>query len=111
MPQISWNAFIISAEKPRPNRQTHVGDSISEFAKNGVKAEEEALTLYRKIIETAGEMGDWETREVFEKIYGEEEKHLFKFQEYTGFQDEKEEPSKCHYRNGAKSSLTTTFAA
>jgi bacterioferritin len=74
----------------RPN----IGDSISEFAKLGVKAEEEALTLYRQIIETSGKMGDWETRELFEKIYGEEEGHLFKFQEYTKFQDEKEEPSK-----------------
>ncbi len=71
-----------------------IGDSISEFAKLGVKAEEEALTLYRTIIETAGKMGDWETREVFEKIYSEEEVHLFKFQEYTKFEDEKEEPSK-----------------
>jgi bacterioferritin len=74
----------------RPN----IGDSISEFAKLGVEAEEEALTLYRQIIETSGKMGDWETRELFEKIYGEEEGHLFKFQEYTKFQDEKEEPSK-----------------
>ncbi len=71
-----------------------VGNSISEFAKLGVKAEEEALTLYRQIIEVAGKMGDWETRELFEKIYGEEEGHLFKFQEYTKFQDEKDEPSK-----------------
>jgi bacterioferritin len=71
-----------------------VGDSISEFAKLGIKAEEEALTLYRQIIEIAGKMGDWETRELFEKIYGEEEGHLFKFQEYTKFQDEKDEPSK-----------------
>jgi bacterioferritin len=71
-----------------------VGDSISEFAKLGVKAEEEALMLYRQIIETSGKMGDWETRELFEKIYGEEEGHLFKFQEYVKFQDEKDEPSK-----------------
>jgi bacterioferritin len=71
-----------------------IGDTISEFAKLGVKVEEEALTLYRKIIETAGQMGDWETRELFEKIYGEEEQHLFKFQDYTKFQDEKEEPPK-----------------
>jgi bacterioferritin len=71
-----------------------IGDSISEFAKLGVKAEEEALTLYRQIIETAGKMGDWETRETFEKIYGEEETHLFKLQEYAGFQDEKDVPSK-----------------
>lgn len=71
-----------------------IGDSISEFAKLGVKAEEEALDLYRTIIETAEKIGDWETREIFEKIYGEEEDHLFKFQEYTKFEDEKDEPSK-----------------
>lgn len=71
-----------------------IGDSISEFANLGVKAEEEALSLYRQIIETAAKLGDWETREIFEKIYGEEEDHLFKFQEYTMFQDEKDTPSK-----------------
>ncbi len=65
-----------------------IGNSLSEFAKNGVKAEEEALVLYRKIIETAAKLGDWETRELFEKIYGEEEQHLFKFQEYAGMKDE-----------------------
>jgi len=31
-----------------------VGNSLSEFAGNGVKAEEEALVLYRKVIEAAG---------------------------------------------------------
>jgi bacterioferritin len=71
-----------------------VGNNISEFAKLDMKAEEEALILYRQIIEEAAKMGDWETREIFEKIYGEEEDHLFKFQEYTDFQDEKEEPYK-----------------
>lgn len=67
-----------------------IGNSLSEFAKNGVKAEEEALILYRKIIDAAGKIEDWETREVFEKIYGEEEKHLFKFQEYVNMKDEKD---------------------
>jgi len=69
-----------------------VGNSLSEFAGNGVKAEEEALVLYRKVIEAAGKIGDWETRELFEKIYGEEEAHLFKFQEYTKVKDEPEGP-------------------
>jgi bacterioferritin len=73
------------ADKP------YIGNSLSEFAKNGVKAEEEALSLYRKIIVEAGKMDDWETREVFEKIYSDEEKHLFKFQEYVNYQDEPEE--------------------
>jgi bacterioferritin len=65
-----------------------VGDSLSEFAKLGVKAEEDALTLYRKIIDESRKRGDYETHDLFEKIYGEEEAHLFKFQEYTKFKDE-----------------------
>ena len=86
--------YYLGGKATTKSGKPNVGDSISEFAKLGVKAEEEALTLYRQIIETSGKMGDWETRELFEKIYGEEEGHLFKFQEYTKFQDEKEEPSK-----------------
>jgi bacterioferritin len=86
--------YYLGGKATTKSGKPDVGDSISEFAKLGVEAEEEALTLYRQIIETSGKMGDWETRELFEKIYGEEEGHLFKFQEYTKFQDEKEEPSK-----------------
>jgi bacterioferritin len=67
-----------------------VGNSLSEFAKIGVKAEEEALVLYRKIIAAAKEIGDRETRKLFEKIYNDEEEHLFKFQEYVNVQDEPE---------------------
>jgi len=86
--------YYLGGKATTRSGKPNIGDSISEFAKLGVKAEEEALTLYRQIIETSGKMGDWETRELFEKIYGEEEGHLFKFQEYTKFQDEKEELSK-----------------
>ena len=70
----------------------NIGNRLSEFAKYGVKAEEEALVLYREIIKAAGNLGDWETRELFERIYSEEEKHLFKFQEYVNMQDESEGP-------------------
>lgn len=69
-----------------------IGNNLSEFAKNGVQAEEEALVLYRTIIDEAKKLGDWETRELFERIYGDEEKHLFKFQEYTNYKDEPEGP-------------------
>src|SRR5271157_291787 len=86
--------YYLGGKATTKSGKPSIGDSISEFAKLGVKAEEEALTLYRQIIENSGKIGDWETRELFEKIYGEEEGHLFKFQEYTKFQDEKEEPSK-----------------
>jgi bacterioferritin len=86
--------YYLGGEATTKGGKPVVGDTISQFAKLGVKAEEEALNLYRKIIDEAGKRGDWETREMFEKIYGEEEEHLFKFQEYTSFQDEKEEPDK-----------------
>jgi bacterioferritin len=85
--------YYLGGQASTKSAKITVGESISEFAKLGAKAEEEALMLYRQIIETAAKMGDWETRELFEKIYSEEEGHLFKFQEYTKFQDEKEEPS------------------
>src|SRR5512139_991808 len=86
--------YYLGGQATTKSAKITVGESLSEFAQLGVKAEEEALDLYRRIIEAAGKMGDWETREVFEKIYGDEEGHLFKFQEYTKFQDEKDEPSK-----------------
>ena len=63
---------------------------MSEFAKLGVEAEEEALTLYRRLIDESRKAGDYETHELFEKIYGEEEGHLFKFQEYVKIRDEPE---------------------
>jgi bacterioferritin len=86
--------YYLGGQATTKSGEVIVGDSISEFSKLDVKAEEEALVLYRQIIDTSGKMGDWETRELFEKIYGEEEGHLFKFQEYTKFQDEKDTPSK-----------------
>ena len=85
--------YYLGGDATTYSDKPNIGDSLSTFAKNGLKAEEEALALYRKIIEESGKIGDWETRELFEKIYGEEEKHLFKFQEYVNIQDEAEEPS------------------
>jgi bacterioferritin len=69
-----------------------IGNSLSEFTKLGVKAEEEALALYRKIIMASREIGDRTTRQLFQKIYIAEEQHLFKFQEYMNIKDETEEP-------------------
>ncbi|XHH09177.1 MAG: bacterioferritin [Candidatus Bathyarchaeia archaeon] len=85
--------YYLGGEATTKAGTPQIGNSISEFAKNGVKAEEEALALYREIIQMARKMEDWKTREIFRKIYREEEEHLFKFQEYAGFQDEKEEAS------------------
>jgi bacterioferritin len=86
--------YYLGGETTTISDKPSIGDSLSAFAKNGAKAEEEALTMYRAIIEAAGKIGDWETRELFEKIYGDEEKHLFKFQEYVNMKDEVEGPPK-----------------
>jgi len=85
--------YYLGGEATTKASTPKIGNSISEFAKNGLQAEEEALALYKEIIQTARKMEDWKTREIFRKIYREEEEHFFKFQEYAGFQDEKEEPS------------------
>jgi bacterioferritin len=84
--------YYLGGSATTKSNKVNVGNALSEFAKNGVKAEEEALVLYRMIIDAAGKFEDWETRELFEKIYSEEEKHLFKFQEYVNMKDEPEEP-------------------
>jgi bacterioferritin len=84
--------YYLGGEATTKSDKVNIGNSLSEFAKLGVKAEEEALVLYRKIIEAAAKIGDWETREMFEKIYAAEEKHFFKFQEYARMQDEPESP-------------------
>jgi bacterioferritin len=80
--------YYLGGEATTKAKKPIVGDSLSQFAKLGVDAEEEALILYRKIIDEARSAGDYETHELFEKIYGEEEKHLFKFQEYVKIRDE-----------------------
>ncbi len=82
--------YYLGGEATTKSDKVTIGGSLSEFAKLGVKAEEEALVMYRKIIEDAGKMGDWETREMFEDIYEAEEKHMFKFQEYMNMQTEPE---------------------
>ncbi len=82
--------YYLGGEATTKSDKVAIGGSLSEFAKLGVKAEEEALVMYRKIIEEAGKMGDWETREMFEDIYEAEEKHMFKFQEYMNMQTEPE---------------------
>ena len=82
--------YYLGGEATTKSAKVTVGNSLSEFARLGVKAEEEALVLYRKIIATTEKIGDWETREMFEGIYSAEEKHMFKFQEYANMQDEVE---------------------
>ncbi len=80
--------YYLGGQATTKSKKPVIGGSLSEFARLGVLAEEEALVLYRQILEATIENGDYETREVFEKIYSDEEGHLFKFQEYAHMRDE-----------------------
>ena len=82
--------YYLGGEATTKASKPEIGDSLREFAVNGMKAEEEALILYRKIIDASREIRDYETHEIFEKIYSQEESHLFRFQEFVNIQDEPE---------------------
>ena len=52
-----------------------VGESLKEFLELDTKAEEEAILLYKKIIEAAQKEGDVTTAFIFKEILEDEEEH------------------------------------
>ncbi|MHA1525592.1 MAG: ferritin-like domain-containing protein [Promethearchaeota archaeon] len=80
--------YILGGTATTKPDEITIGNSLKEFAQLGVRAEEEALELYRKIIEEAKNIGDRETWMLVTKIYAEEEEHLLKFQDYSEVEDE-----------------------
>lgn len=95
--------YILGGEEAttKPSKIT-IGQSIKEFMKLGAKAEEEALGLYRQVIEMAEKLGDRETYEMFLEIYKDEEKHLLTFQDYLEVEEEipeiKNDPPESNWR-------------
>ncbi len=67
-----WYLKGIPTTKPAP---IVVGNTLKEFLEFDTKAEEEAITMYRKIIEMAGKEGDVTTAFIFKEILEEEEDH------------------------------------
>ena len=52
-----------------------VGNMLQEMVEFDVKAELEAISMYKEIIELATKEGDVATKEMFEEIEAEEEEH------------------------------------
>jgi bacterioferritin len=75
----------VSTTKPD---KIKIGETMKEMAQLALKAEEEALELYREVIKAAREVGDRDTWQMFSKIYSEEEEHLLVFQDYAEMEDE-----------------------
>jgi len=53
----------------------NVGDKLKDMLDFDVKAELEAISMYKEIMEIAQKEGDVATREIFEEIEEEEEEH------------------------------------
>jgi bacterioferritin len=53
----------------------NVGDKLVEMLNFDVKAELEAISMYKEIMDIAQKEGDVATREIFEEIEEEEEEH------------------------------------
>jgi bacterioferritin (cytochrome b1) len=60
-----------------------VGDTADDFLLLDHEAENDAILLYRRIIEEAMKRGDTLTRRMFEDIVIQEEEHYWKFDDYT----------------------------
>ncbi len=67
-----WYLEGIPTVKPGPIK---VGESLKEFLELDTKAEEEAILLYKKIIEQANKEGDVTTSFIFKEILEDEEEH------------------------------------
>ena len=67
-----WYLGSTPTTKPEP---ITVGKSLKEFLELDTKAEEEAITMYKAIIEMAGKEGDVTTAFIFKEILEDEEEH------------------------------------
>ena len=86
--QIMARIYLLGGEATTKPDRVIIGNSLREFAELDLKAEEEALELYRVLIEAAKDIGDRETWVLFTKIYSDEEEHFLKFQDYVEMEDE-----------------------
>ena len=67
-----WYLEGTPTTKPDP---IAVGESLKEFLDFDIKAEVEAIEMYKKIIEMAGKEGDVTTAFIFKEILEDEEEH------------------------------------
>jgi bacterioferritin len=67
-----WYLGGTPTRKPDP---IMVGESLKEFLENDTKAEEEAITMYKGIIEMAQKEKDVTTAFIFKEILEDEEEH------------------------------------
>ncbi len=65
----------LGGELPTEPKNIAVGGKAEEMIENDVKAEEDAIALYKEIIKVAKDEDDTTTRKLFEDILRDEEDH------------------------------------
>jgi len=73
--KIAERLFYLGGKPTIQPSPISVGSKLKEMVEFDVKAELEAIEMYKEIIELAGKEGDVATREIFEEIEEEEEEH------------------------------------
>ena len=71
----------IRTTKPRP---IVTGGSVEKMLQNDIKAEEEAIDMYKKVIQISIENNDPVTRPLYEEILSDEEEHHNTFSTLLG---------------------------
>lgn len=82
--EIAERLDFFGGKPPLMPKMPVIGNKLEEMLKVDIKAEEEAVELYRKIIDKADAEKDIITRKLFEKILADEEEHLYQFQTLLG---------------------------
>jgi bacterioferritin len=81
--KISERIYLLEGETTSlPEPLPQVGRTTDDFLKLDHAAENDAILLYRKIIEEALKRGDTMTRHMFEEIVIQEEEHYWKFDDF-----------------------------
>lgn len=82
--EIMERIYLLGGEATTKSDKVVIGDTLKDFVKHAYKAEEEALELYKAVVQEARKSGDQTTVKMFRGIYAQEEEHLLLFQEYLG---------------------------
>lgn len=73
--KIAERLWYLGAKPTTQPSPIFVGDKLEEMIGFDIKAELEAINMYKEIMELAAKEGDVATKEIFEEIEAEEEEH------------------------------------
>lgn len=82
--QIAERLFYLGGTPTTKPTPIDITGSLKEMIQHDLKAEEEAIDMYKQIVKIADKLGDSTTRLLFEKILSDEEEHADQFETILG---------------------------